>query len=105
MITESEKGGHYSGSPGHPPGHDELVGVVVLASAEVRHAGEAVWQHFSTCHSLADIATQVTSLDEATFVGVIAFAAIFCLFIKVGISTVAGKIAQWLRSRNESSSP
>lgn len=99
MKSVSEDKVVYPSVLGHQPSHGQLIGVVVLASMEVRHAGEAVWQQFSTCHSLSQLAERMASLDEATFVGVVAFTVIFGLFIADGASAVRDRLARWLKRK------
>jgi hypothetical protein len=59
----------------------KTIGVTVLVAAELRHAGGSLWHHFSDCGTLWDIIERLWALDEATFLGVVAFAAIIAILV------------------------
>jgi hypothetical protein len=58
-----------------------------------RFSGPALWLHFSDCGNFVEVVAKTASLDEATFVGVIAFIMMLSVFLwEQGIT-----IAQMLR--------
>lgn len=77
--------------------------MIVLASAEVRHAGEAIFEQFSMCHSAVQAAERLLGLPDTTFVGVVAFGVIFYEFLADWTASVVRIFIRWRDSRQRQS--
>ena len=90
-------------APRHHLGHEQLVGMMVLATIEVRHAAEALWSQFSMCHSISAIAVRFVDLDDSTCVGVIAFGVIFYEFLADWTASLARIFVRWRKGLEQHS--